>query len=150
MVKKSFLRLNTSELEQVKVLRASGLTFHAIGKRLGRDHKTVAKACRAPTMATEIEKVKDTLADRFENVAVRMLTAISDEDIMAINAYQRTLSAAISTDKMRLLRDLSTENIALHTIVEAVERDERNERERLARERREEAAQEGTVPQTVP
>ncbi len=138
MVEKSLLRLNVSELEQVKVLRASGLTFHAIGKRLGRDHKTVAKACRAPAMATEIEKVKDTLADRFENVAVRMLTAISDSDIKALDAYKKTLSAAISTDKMRLLRDQSTENIALHAIVEEVERDER-----LARERREKAAQKG-------
>ncbi len=63
---------------------------------------------------------------------MRMLTTISDEDITRINAYQRTVSAAVSTDKMRLLRGHSTENIALHAIVEQIEREDR---ERLARER---------------
>ena len=147
MVKKPRLRLTIAELAQIKTLRASGMTCYAVAQRLGRSHHTIAAACRKPEMATEIEKVKDTLADRFENVAVRMLTAISDSDIKALDGYKKTLSAAISIDKMRLLREQSTENIALHTIVEEVERDER---ERRARERREEAAQEGTVPQTVP
>ena len=133
--------LNVMELEQVKVLRASGLSFHAISKRLDRDPKTIKKACLDPDMAPQIEKAKVTLANRFENIAVRMLTAISDSDITAINAYQRTLSAAIATDKMRLLRDQSTENIALHQIVEAMER--------RRRERREKAVPEKTVPPTA-
>ena len=132
--------LNASELAQITALRALGLTFHAISKRLDRDHKTIAKACRAPEMAPQIEQVKVALADRFEDVAVRMLTAISDEDITRINAYQRTLSAAISTDKMRLLKGHSTENIAIHEIIEAIEREGR---ERPALERQKEAGQGG-------
>ena len=132
--------LDARELAQIKVLRASGLTFHAISKRLDRDPKTIKKACLTPEMAPQIEQVKVALADRFENVAVRMLTAISDEDITRINAYQRTLSAAISTDKMRLLRGASTENISLHAIIERIEREER---ERPARERQKEVAQKG-------
>ncbi len=143
MAKRPPIPLNVNELEQIKVLRASGLTFHAISKELGRDHKTIKKAAISPEMAPQIEQVKVALADRFENVAVRMLTAISDEDITRINAYQRTLSAAISTDKMRLLRGASTENISLHAIIERIEREEREERERPARERRGGAAQEG-------
>ncbi len=140
MAKKSLLRLNVSELEQVKALRASGLTFHAIGKRLDRDHKTIAKACRVPAMATQIERVKGDLADRFEDLAKRMVASISDEDITRINAYQRTVSAAVSTDKMRLLRGHSTENISLHAIIERIEREER---EQPARERRKEVGQQG-------
>ncbi len=85
-------------------------------------------------MAPQIEQVKVALADRFENVAVRMLTAISDKNIMALDAYKKTLSAAISTDKMRLLTGQSTENISLRAIVEQIEREEREERERPARE----------------
>jgi len=135
--------LNVMELEQVKALRASGLTYHAISKQLGRNHKTIKKACLDPEMAPQIEQVKVALADRFENVAVRMLTAISDKDINALDAYKKTLSAAISTDKMRLLTGQSTENISLHAIIEKIEREEREERERPARERQKEVAQQG-------
>ncbi len=118
--------LNVMELEQVKVLRASGLTYHAISKQLGRDHKTIKKACLAPEMAPQIAQVKVALADRFEDLATRMVVSISDEDITRINAYQRTVSGAIATDKMRLLRGASTANIALHEIVEAMERERKN------------------------
>ncbi len=137
---KSPISLNVMELQQIKALRASGLTFHAISKRLDRDPKTIKKACLDPEMATEIEQVKVALADRFEDLAVRMVASISDEDITRISAYQRTLSGAIATDKMRLLRGASTENISLHAIIEAIERDDR---ERRARERQKEVAQEG-------
>ena len=140
MAKRPPLPLNVSELEQVKALRASGLTYHAISKRLGRDHKTIKKACLKPEVTSEIEVIKDDLSNFFENLAKRMIISITDEDIRRINAYQRPLSAAISIDKTRLLRDQSTENIALHTIVEQVEREER---ERRARERQKEAAQKG-------
>ncbi len=126
--------LDTSELAQITVLRASGLTFHAISKQLGRAPQTIKKACLNPERAPQIAQVKVALADRFENVAVRMLTAISDKDIMALDAYKKTLSAAISTDKMRLLTGQSTENISLRAIIEKIEREEREERERPARE----------------
>ncbi len=133
--------LNTSELAQITALRASGLTFHAISKQLGRAPQTIKKACLDPEMAPQIEQVKVELADRFENVAVRMLTAISDEDIKGINAYQRTLSAAISTDKMRLLKGHSTANLAIHEIVESVERDLAKKRSDCKEQK--EVAQEG-------
>ncbi len=143
MAKRPPIPLDVGELAQINVLRASGLTHHAIGKRLGRDHKTIAKACLTPEMAPQIAQVKVALADRFENVAVRMLTAISDNDINALDAYKKTLSAAISTVKMRLLTGQSTENISLRAIIEKIEREEREERERPARERQKEVAQQG-------
>ncbi len=126
--------LNASELAQIKALRAFGLSFHAISKRLDRAPQTIKKACLDPEMAPQIEQVKVALADRFEDVAVRMLTAISDSDINALDGYKKTLSGAIAADKMRLLKGESTANIALHTIVEAVERDERLARERQGEE----------------
>ena len=129
---KKRIPLNVKEREQVKVLRASGLTYHAISKRLDRDPKTIKKACLDPEMATEIEQVKVVLADRFEDLAVRMVASISDEDITRINAYQRTVAGSIATDKMRLLRGASTENLGIHVIVERIERERRK---RPARER---------------
>ncbi len=134
--------LNVMELEQVKVLRASGLTYHAISKQVDRDPKTIKKACLDPDMATEIEQVKVALADRFEDLAVRMIVSISDKDITRINALQRTTAAAIAVDKRRLLVGLSTQNISISAIVEEIHREEREERERRARPA-EEAAQKG-------
>ena len=122
--------LNVMELEQIKVLRASGLSFHAISKRLGRDHKTVKKACSNSQVAVQIEAIKEDLAASFEDLAKRMIASIADADIRGINAYQRTVASAVAVDKMRLLRDQSTQNVALHSIVEAIER---KRRERLPR-----------------
>ncbi|MHC4277906.1 MAG: helix-turn-helix domain-containing protein [Planctomycetota bacterium] len=132
--------LNVSELEQIKALRASGLTYHAISKQLGRAPHTIKKACLKPQVAVQIEAIKEDLAASFEGLAKRMILSIADEDIKGINAYQRTLSAAVSTDKMRLLRGASTENISLHAIIEKIEREER---EQPARERRKDVVPQG-------
>ncbi len=132
--------VDTSELAQIKVLRAGGLSFRSIGRRLKRDHKTIKRATETPEMAPQIERVKVALADRFEDVAVRMLVSITDKSINGINAYQRTIAAAASVDKMRLLRDQSTQNVGIHAIVERIER---ARRKRLDRGRQKEAPQEG-------
>ncbi len=106
-------QLTTEERERIKILLAEGLSYSAIGRTLGRDHKTIAKVATEPNMALEVLDKKKELADEYEELARRMLTSIKDDDIERISAYQRTLSAAVSTDKMRLLRDQSTENISV-------------------------------------
>ena len=107
--------LTVKELETIKALRASGLTYHAIALEISRDPKTIKKACLEPEASTQIQEMKQELADMFEELGKRMLTSITDEDIQKINAYQRTVSAGISTDKMRLLKGQSTENLAIDT-----------------------------------
>ena len=120
MPKKSPKPLTVKELEQIKTLRASGLTYHAISREIDRDPKTVKKVCLDPQASIEIQEIKQELADMYEGLAKRMLTSITEEDIQKINAYQRTVSAGISTDKMRLLRNESTENIAINSILSAI------------------------------
>lgn len=116
--------LTVKELETIKALRASGLTYHAISKEVNRDPKTIKKACLEPEASMQIQEMKQELADMFEELSKRMLTSISDEDILKINAYQRTLSAAVGTDKMRLLRDQSTINLAAElSLHERIERE---------------------------
>ena len=105
-------QLTTEERERIKILLAEGLSYSAIGRTLGRDHKTIAKVATEPGMALAVLNKKKELADEYEELARRMLTSIKDSDIDRISAYQRTLSAAVSTDKMRLLRDQSTDNVA--------------------------------------
>ncbi len=127
--------VNTEELEQIKALRASGLTYHAVAKRIGRDAKTVKKVCLQPGMANNIEVMKKKLADHFEDLAYRLITSIKDEDIGKINTYQRVVSAGISVDKMRLLREQSTENISLQALLAAVDKSERKRPEKEGQER---------------
>jgi len=116
------------EIAQTKSLRAAGWTYHAIGGRLDRNPVTVRRLCEEPRMAEEIALLQEDMASFFDGLARRMIESISDEDIMKISAYQRTIAAAVSLDKLRLLRNQSTSNISLHVIVEQLEREERAQR----------------------
>ncbi|MFA4828432.1 MAG: hypothetical protein WC855_13265 [Thermodesulfovibrionales bacterium] len=111
--------LTMPELEKAKALYAIGKSYHAIGLELNRDSKTIKKWLSEPETAKEIQVIKGELSEMFEGMAKKMLESITEDDISRINAYQRTLSAAVSTDKARLLKGESTENISLHTKVMA-------------------------------
>ena len=126
MARRPPIHLNLKELEEIKLLRASGMTFHAIGLKIGRDKKTVKSACMRPEVAMAIEEAKEELADMFESIARRMIESITDEEIEKLNPYQRCISAGIATDKMRLLRNESTSNFAIETI--HVNREDREKR----------------------
>ena len=113
--------LNFDEIETVKILRANGLTFHAISLKINRDPKTVKKACLDPVIASEIIEIKEVLADQYESLSRRMIDSITDNDINKLNAYQRTIASGICTDKMRLLRNESTSKIDINKIKEDTE-----------------------------
>lgn len=108
--------LTTAELEQIKTLKADGKTYNAIALQISRDPKTVKRACLEPVNAVEIVKQTTELADLYKDLAQRMLVSINDDDINKLDAYKRTLSAAVSTDKMRLLSDQSTANISVRDV----------------------------------
>lgn len=105
--------LTVKEEQQIKALLATGKTCHAVAIEIGRDPKTIKKYAIQPETAKEIRELKEELSDMFEGIAKRMILSITDEDILKINSYQRTVSAGISVDKMRLLRNQSTENISV-------------------------------------
>ncbi len=125
--------LNFDEIEKVKLLRADGLTFHAIALKINRNPKTVKKACLVPEIADEIREMQEELADSYEGLSRRIKDSISDEDIEKLNAYQRTISSGICTDKMRLLRNESTSNISIAAIDANIEETERQIKEVEAR-----------------
>jgi hypothetical protein len=108
--------LSLKEQETIKTLYAEGRTYHAISKEINRSPHTVKRYLLSSSeVIEEVEEKKNELAKMFEGLAKRMITSISDEDILKISAYQRTISAGISTDKMRLLKGQSTENLAIDT-----------------------------------
>ncbi len=116
MARKSPNPLAVYEIEQIKVLKASGLSYYAVAKRVGRDSKTVKRCCIDPRNAEEIKDIQRELASYFEDLSMRLITSISDEDIEKLNGYQRIISAGICVDKLRLLRNESTENISIDAI----------------------------------
>ncbi len=122
-------QLSFHEIEQIKVLRASGLTFHAISLELKRDPKTVKRTCLDPMVASEIMEIQEELADAYEGLGRRMIDSITNEDIQKLNAYQRTIASGICTDKMRLLRNESTQNISVDDINKSIEELKNEERE---------------------
>lgn len=96
--------LTVDEKQKIKSLIAIGKSFNAVAEEIGRDPKTVKKYASAPETALEILGMKRELADSYEDLNKRMIASITDEDIKKINAYQRTVSAGICTDKIKLLR----------------------------------------------
>jgi predicted transcriptional regulator len=123
--------LTLPEIERAKTLSALGKSYRQIGAELGRSDKTIKKALTSsPEVIREVKELKGELADMFEDIAKRNITSISDADILKESAYRRTLSAAVATDKMRLLRGESTANIDVHANTRKIEEIDR-EIERL-------------------
>jgi hypothetical protein len=114
-------RLSVEEVEKMKALLANGMTPHAVGKELGRDPKTIRRYAEKTEIAQEIKVIQGELADQYEDMAHRMLTSITDEDIEKLSAYQRMVSSGIAIDKARLLKDLSTQNVGVKGAIELID-----------------------------
>ncbi len=71
------------------------------------------------------------LGDIFDDLAKRMVGSITDEDIKKLNAYQRTVSAAIATDKAQLLKGQPTMNVGVLVQVLDVLREQQDRKTRL-------------------
>ena len=75
---------------------------------------------RAPVSAEKSAQKKAELADIFEAIARDALAAVTPEKIALANVQQLLVSAGVATDKMRLLRNQPTENVASLVIVEEI------------------------------
>ncbi len=145
MARKSPNPLTLYEIEQIKVLKASGLSYYAVARKLGRDSKIIRRCCQDPRNAEEIKDIQRELASYFEDLSMRLITSISDEDIERLNAYQRIISAGISVDKLRLLRNESTQNLA----IDVVKRDWKEVQARLEELRKRQAKRIGEDYETL-
>jgi len=106
-------RMTLEEQTTIKSLLAAGFSATAIAKRIDRDHKTVVAFSRQDETKAAVMDLREDLADAFEGLARRMIDSITDEDILKLNAYQRTVASGIAYDKMRLQRGQSTNNTSI-------------------------------------
>ena len=95
MRKKGDLPLTTEEIERAKVYVAQGYSFRRTARELKRSDHSIKKALTAfPEVIAEVKAIKAELVDIFDDVALRMVGSITDDDIKKLNAYQRTVSGA--------------------------------------------------------
>ncbi len=123
---KGSIALTAPELGKAKILRGLGYSNRRIGAELGRSDHTIKRALASPQMVAEVETIKRDLGDIFKDLAHRMIESISDADICKLNAYQRTISAAVATDKSQLLKGEPTVNVALLVQVAELLREQRD------------------------
>src|ERR1035441_4096780 len=91
-----------------------GHSYRQIGRELGKSDHTIKRALTAsPEVVAEVQTMQKDLGDIFDDLAKRMACSITDEDIKKLNAYQRTVSAAIATDKAQLLKGRPTMNVGV-------------------------------------
>ena len=118
MKKVGDMPVTVAEISKVKTLAAMGLSYRAFGRELDRSDHTVKKLLTQAGVAEQVDAKKAELSDMFERIAVRTIEAISEKDIKNASLLQKMTSAAISIDKMRLLRDQSTANIDVSALLE--------------------------------
>ena len=69
----------------------------------------------------EVSALKKDLADLYEQRNYEILESVSKQDIDKANLRDKVVSAAICSDKMRLLRDQSTSNINVQVLLDVAE-----------------------------
>lgn len=114
-------RVSTEEKQKVAILAANGKSQRAIGRALDRDNKTVAKVLKEPGVIADKAKFEERLADKFEQLTEAILDSVSEDDLLKASLQQKSISAATLLDKSRLIRDKSTQNIAVVMASTAVE-----------------------------
>ncbi|WP_136526824.1 helix-turn-helix domain-containing protein [Geomonas ferrireducens] len=105
--------LDTIEKQEIAALAATGKSQRAIAKATGRAPKTIARVLKEPDVLDARAKIEDRLANRFEQLAVAVLDSVSEEDLAKASLQQKAISAATFTDKARLIRGQSTDNIGI-------------------------------------
>ena len=95
-------RLSSKEKSRILKLSASGMPATRVAAEIKRNRQTVQKFLDTPD-------AKEQLADMYERLTRQTLESVKPEDIEKANLLQKVTSAAIMTDKMRLLRDQPTQ-----------------------------------------
>lgn len=104
-------------------LAANGGNLKKTARQAGVPEATLRKWARGDARrpgADLCARKKAELADLFEAQARDCLAAITPEKVAAANVQQLLVSAGVAVDKMRLLRNQPTENVASLVIVEEI------------------------------
>ena len=104
-------------------LRANAGNVARTARQVGVPEPTLrqwAKGLRAAPPAQLSERKKADLADRMEEIARALLDRVTPERMDDATVQQLLTSAGIAIDKMRLLRNQPTENVASLVLIEQI------------------------------
>ncbi len=125
--------LTVAELEKAKALSALGKSYRQIGLELNRSDKTIKKALtKTPEVIAEIRELKQEIAGLYGDLAQRILSSITDENIREAKLRDKVISAGVCTDKERLIKGQSTENISVNARIQALDRSIAESDQRIA------------------
>ena len=104
-----------AELQQIAILTGEGFTPNAIANKMGRDRSTIVTALKREDVRSLVESARHDLGEAFHSLATMAVESITPDDLLKVNAYQRTLIGAVAFDKHRLATGQSTSNVAILT-----------------------------------
>lgn len=109
--------LTIEEEVQVKTLFAEGRTYHAIAKQIGRSPHTIKAYLSHEDVQVEVLEKKAELETLYSNLATELIVSVTRQDIDKSSMLQKVTASGICTDKMRLLRNESTSNVAVDLMI---------------------------------
>jgi hypothetical protein len=118
---KGAFALTEPEVKKARALAAVGYAPRRIAREMSRSAHTITKVLRSPEAVAEVKALKKDLADLYEQRNYEILESVSKQDIAKANLRDKVVSAAICSDKMRLLREQSTNNINVQVLFEVLE-----------------------------
>jgi hypothetical protein len=121
MKKKGDVALTAPEIAKVKRFASLGYAPRRIAREMSRSAHTIAKVLRSPEAVAEVKALKKDLADLYEQRNYEILESVTKQDIAKANLRDKVVSAAICSDKMRLLRDQSNANVNVSVLFEVLE-----------------------------
>lgn len=109
-------------------MRAKGKSYQEIADSFGvtktTAHRVVTGLLQKLPTKTEIQVMRETMADHLTVEAYKAVVSMSDEDRAKASLKDKALTAAVLIDKHRLITGQSTQNIAVmmaKAVVEAQE-----------------------------
>ena len=126
--------LTEAEQDRAKLLRASGKTPTAIARTLGHSHHTISKFLDKPEVREQVNIQREELARMFDQVAHRVVSSVSDQDVQKSSLVQKLTAAGIAVDKATLLRNELPPVVNIAILLDLTEtvrrmRDEESERQ---------------------
>jgi hypothetical protein len=111
-------KYSPSKALMIKAFLDEGYTFRRIQKEFDVSPHTILSIKRSSRFnPTQLQRVKETLANKFYVLASENLDNITPDKMENSSMMQNMMAAAIAVDKGRLLDGLSTANVGVVDVV---------------------------------
>jgi len=114
-------KLDIETQRTVALLSAHGKSTNKISKLTGLHHTSIKNILLQDNITNLKGDIEARLADKFEQLTEAILDSISEGDLLKASLQQKSISAACLLDKSRLIKNRSTQNLAVMCAAAVVE-----------------------------